>query len=202
MNIHDALWTPTQAGEENETRFIRAVNITENYVAFWGSIFSNFYKCDIHATNDWWDRPIDLHFSSSEQYFMWEKATYFNDNETAEKILNAETPVDAKRLGREVKNFNDKEWEKVREAAMWNAVWLKFSQNEDLKKVITDPIFAKRHFVEGSPIDKIWGVGLVWTDPKIADEKNWNGLNLFGKTLDKVRLQLVNDTLKNEKNNA
>ena len=195
MNIHDALWTPTQAGEENETRFIRAVNITENYVAFWGSIFSNFYKCDIHATNDWWDRPIDLHFSSSEQYFMWEKATYFNDNETAEKILNAETPVDAKRLGREVKNFNDKEWEKVREAAMWK-------QNEDLKKIITDPIFAKRKFVEGSPIDKIWGVGLVWTDPKIADEKNWNGLNLFGKTLDKVRLQLVNDTLKNEKNNA
>ena len=76
---------------------------------------------------------------------------------------------------------------------MWNAVWLKFLQNEDLKKIITDPIFSKKSFVEGSPADKIWGVGLVWTDPKIADKKNWNGLNLLGKTLDNVRRQILSD---------
>jgi ribA/ribD-fused uncharacterized protein len=72
-------------------------------------------------------------------------------------------------------------------------VWLKFSQNEDLKKIITDPIFSRKSFVEGSPVDKIWGVGLAWNDPKIADKNNWSGLNLLGKTLDNVRMQLLID---------
>jgi ribA/ribD-fused uncharacterized protein len=170
---------------------LKEVNITDDYVAFWGSVFSNFYPCDIHVTEDWWGKPIDIHFSCSEQYFMWLKATNFKDDEIAEKIVKAKTPQEAKKLGRQVKNFDDAEWCEIREAAMWNAVWLKFSQNEDLKKIITDPIFAKRHFVEGTPIDRIWGVGLIWNDPKIADKKNWNGLNLLGETLDKVRRQLL-----------
>ena len=153
MDIHDVL---------------REVNITDDYVAFWGSVFSNFYPCDIHVTEDWWGKPIDIHFSSSEQYFMWLKATEFDDHETAEKILKAKTPKEAKKLGRQVNNFDDEEWREVREAAMWNAVWLKFSQNEDLGKIITDPMFSGKSFVEGSPVDKIWGVGLVWNDPKIA----------------------------------
>ena len=170
---------------------LKEVNITDDYVAFWGSVFSNFYPCDIHVTEDWWGKPIDIHFSCSEQYFMWLKATNFKDDEIAEKIVKAKTPQEAKKLGRQVKNFDDAEWCEIREAAMWNAVWLKFSQNEDLKKIITDPIFAKRHFVEGSPVDIIWGVGLVWNDPKIADKKNWSGLNLLGETLDKVRRQLL-----------
>ena len=172
---------------------LKEVNITDDYVAFWGSVFSNFYPCDIHVTEDWWGKPIDIRFSCSEQYFMWLKATHFGDDEIAEKILKAETPQEAKKLGRQVKNFDDADWCEVREPAMWNAVWLKFSQNEDLKKIITDSIFAKRHFVEGSPVDRIWGVGLVWNDPKIADEKNWSGLNLLGKTLDKVRRQLLSE---------
>lgn len=172
---------------------LKEVNITDDYVAFWGSVFSNFYPCDIHVTEDWWDNKIDIHFSSSEQYFMWLKATEFADYETAEKILKAKTPKEAKKLGRQVSNFDDEEWCEVREAAMWNAVWLKFSQNEDLKKIITDPIFSKKSFVEGSPVDKIWGVGLVWNDPKIADKKNWGGLNLLGKTLNNVRMQLLSD---------
>lgn len=170
---------------------LKEVNITDDYVAFWGSVFSNFYPCDIHVTEDWWGKPIDIHFSCSEQYFMWLKATHFGDDEIAEKIVKAKTPQEAKRLGRQVKNFDDADWCEVREPAMWNAVWLKFSQNEDLKKIITDPIFAKRRFVEGSPVDRIWGVGLVWNDPKIADKKNWSGLNLLGETLDKVRRQLL-----------
>ena len=172
---------------------LKEVNITDDYVAFWGSVFSNFYPCDIHVTEDWWGNPIDIHFSCSEQYFMWLKATNFKDDEIAEKIVKAKTPQEAKKLGRQVKNFDDAEWCEIREAAMWNAVWLKFSQNGDLKKIITDPIFANRHFVEGSPVDRIWGIGLIWNDPKIADKKNWNGLNLLGKTLDKVRVKLLSE---------
>jgi ribA/ribD-fused uncharacterized protein len=163
------------------------VNVTDKYVAFWGSVFSNFYPCEIHVTNDWWDKPVDLHFTSSEQYFMWLKATYFDDYETADKILEAKTPKEAKALGRKVKGFDEKEWADAREYAMWNAVLLKFRQNPDIKELLLDPDFADKGFVEGSPVDSIWGVGIDWRDPRIADEENWIGLNLLGKTLDRVR---------------
>ena len=168
---------------------MREVNVTDKYVAFWGSAFSNFYPCEIHVTNDWWDRPVDLHFKSSEQYFMWLKATYFDDQETADKILEAKTPKEAKALGRQVKNFDDEEWAGIREDAMWNAVYAKFSQNEDLKELLLADEFKGKIFVEGNPVDGIWGVKVAWDDPKIADEANWNGLNLLGATLVNVRTE-------------
>ena len=37
------------------------------------------------------------------------------------------------------------------------------------------------------------GVKLQWDDPKIGDPENWNGLNLLGKTLNKVRLYLLHE---------
>jgi len=53
-----------------------------------------------------------------------------------------------------------------------------------LKKLIAT---APAKLVEASPVDTIWGVGLHKTDPKINDPQNWKGLNLLGKTLNKVR---------------
>lgn len=166
------------------------VNVTDKYVAFWGSVFSNFYPCEIHVTNDWWDKPVDLHFTSSEQYFMWLKATYFDDYETADKILEAKTPKEAKALGRQVKEFEEEEWAKIREDAMYNAVYAKFSQNENLKAFLLADEFKGKKFVEGNPYDKIWSVGLDWRDPRIGDEENWLGLNLLGTVLENVREEL------------
>jgi ribA/ribD-fused uncharacterized protein len=167
---------------------MREVNVTDKYVAFWGSAFSNFYPCKIKVDTDWDDKPIDeITFTSSEQYFMWQKAMWFHDQETADEILDAKTPKEAKALGRKVKGFDDKEWADTREYAMWNAVLLKFRQNPDIKEFLLDPDFADKHFVEGSPVDGIWGVKVDWRDTRIADENNWDGLNLLGKTLDKVR---------------
>ena len=171
----------------------KSVNITDNYVAFWGGVFSNFYPCKIHVTNDWYDKPIDLTFKSSEQYFMWLKATNFNDHETANEIVRAKTPKEAKALGRKVKNYDDEEWSEIREAAMWNAVYQKFKQNPELCRYLINPVTETRSFVEGSPYDCIWGCGISWDDPAIADEKNWKGENLLGKTLDKVRRALIEE---------
>ena len=169
------------------------VNITDKYVSFWGGVFSNFYPCKIHVTSDWYDKPIDLTFQSSEQYFMWLKATNFNDYETANEIVKAKTPKEAKALGRKVKNYDDEEWSEIREAAMWNAVYQKFKQNPELQQYLINPVTETRSFVEGSPYDCVWGCGISWDDPAIADEKNWKGENLLGKTLDKVRRALIEE---------
>ena len=165
--------------------------VYDNHVAFWGGAFSNFYNCKIHVDTDWDGNKVDLNFNCSEQYFMWLKATWFHDYDIAEKILQAKTPKEAKALGRQVEGFEEEEWTEIREAAMWNAVYAKFSQNEDLKTFLLNPDFNGKGFVEGSPIDGIWGVKIHYESPNIDDESQWNGLNLLGKTLDKVRRSLI-----------
>lgn len=153
-----------------------------NYVAFWTSIFSNYYPCLIDAYGEVW--------FSSEQFFMWLKAKYFGDEETALAIVNAQTPSFAKRLGREVKNFDETKWSEVRYEKMYEAVYNKFSQNEHLLQELLSDKYKDKHFVEGSPYDRIWGVGIRWTDKAIADKNNWKGENLLGAVLDDVREKL------------
>ncbi|KAK5190205.1 hypothetical protein LTR92_009916 [Exophiala xenobiotica] len=43
---------------------------------------------------------------------------------------------------------------------------------------------GRRKFVEGSPMDKIWGIGLRWDDPRADDERNWKGGNRLGRCHD------------------
>lgn len=153
------------------------MKITNTHVYFWGGIFSNFYNCEMTYNGKL--------FHSSEQLFMYLKALHFEDYEIADEILyNAFTPKEAKNLGRKVSNFNNEEWENVRESIMMEALRCKFDCNPELKKLLL------RHkdqiFVEASPYDKIWGVGLTEYDSRILDEEKWEGLNLLGKCLNKI----------------
>ena len=157
--------------------------IYDKHVAFWGSEFSNFYPCKI---------VIDgVEYKSSEQGFMARKAGYFGDTETYNEILDAKTPDEAKQLGRKVKGYNDWEWANVREEMMYQIVLQKFLQNNDLQLLITRKDLMDKSFVEGSPFDGIWGVKMDYRNPDIDNEENWNGTNLLGKVLNRVRDYLL-----------
>ena len=78
---------------------------TETHLYFLRGVLSNFEKCYI--------KHKGYLFATTEQAFMWEKAIFFNDHESASKILKEENPAKAKKLGREVKNFDDSKWSKV-----------------------------------------------------------------------------------------
>ena len=47
--------------------------------------------------------------------------------------------------------------------------------------------------LHGSPFDKIWSVGVDYRDERVDDESQWNGINLLGKTLDRVREELIQE---------
>jgi ribA/ribD-fused uncharacterized protein len=49
---------------------------------------------------------------------------------------------------------------------------------------------GERIIVEASPVDRIWGVGLASDNPRIGDPSRWDGLNLLGFELMKVRSAL------------
>jgi ribA/ribD-fused uncharacterized protein len=160
--------------------------ITKTHVYFWGSVFSN-----------WADVRFEYKghtFYNSEQAFMWEKALLFKDQKIADKIFECDSPKEAKALGRKVKNFDSVKWDQVGFDLMVDINYEKFNQNPSLTEILFST--GTKTIVEASPFDKIWGVGLHWDDDRILDEKNWQGKNLLGKALMKVRDRLVIDSLK------
>lgn len=121
---------------------------------------------------------------------MAKKAKFFGDEEMYNAILNSETPKEAKKYGRLVKNFDANKWAEVCFDKMYKACYAKFSQNNDLKELLLSSDFEGKGFVEGSPFDAIWGVKMDWRNPDIDNEENWQGQNLLGKVLNKVREDL------------
>jgi len=163
--------------------------ITDTHVFFWGGEFSNWYECPFKYKG--------LTFFNTEQAFMWEKALFFNDSETAELILKTPNPKENKSLGRRVKNFNDEQW-MINSFILMVAVNLaKYSQKNENNKYFRCERARKlllstgdKTIVEASPYDKIWGIGLHWENDDCLDETKWQGMNLLGKALMEVRKQL------------
>jgi ribA/ribD-fused uncharacterized protein len=162
------------------------MKVTDKYIYFWGEWPSNWYPCSITVKED--DKTLE--FYTSEQYFMYKKAKTFGDEEIASRILfEGADPRQAKALGRQVRNYDDKVWNEKRYEIMLEANILKYSQNEELLKKLLDEKYKGKHFVEASPYDRIWGIGCKEKDA-LDDQSNWDGLNLLGKTLDETRDKL------------
>lgn len=153
------------------------VKITEQFVYFYYGIFSN-----------WSPLPADykgIRFSSSEHLFMYLKAKFFNDEQIAEKIIQARTYRTAKKLGRDVSGFDEDSWKQVREDMMYQALKAKFDTNKEFREALLSKEFLGKTFVEASPYDKIWGIGISVEDA--FEGKKWKGNNLLGKVLTKLR---------------
>ncbi|MBP5555885.1 MAG: DUF1768 domain-containing protein, partial [Lachnospiraceae bacterium] len=94
---------------------------------------------------------------------------------SAEMILaEKSSPMVCKQLGRLVAGYDDKAWSLVRYSFMHDCNYEKYKQDLALRAKLLDKQFEGKTFVEASPTDCIWGVGLAKDDPKILDEKNWH----------------------------
>ncbi|MBB6371265.1 NADAR family protein [Chryseobacterium shigense] len=127
-------------------------------------------------------------YKTAEHYMMAGKAKLFNDQKALEKILNSETPNQAKSLGRKVENFDPKLWDENKYEIVKRANHLKFSQNLNFKDFLLST--ADKVLVEANPYDKIWGIGMLESDSGAADPALWNGENLLGFALMEVRDEL------------
>ena len=157
------------------------MKVTDKYVFFWGGPFSNFAPVEEGIEFD------GFRFHTSEHVFMYIKAKTFNDDEIAEKIKNALDPKTAKKLGRKVRGFNEQVWEKHRDNAMKTAVQLKFDASSEFRNELLKEKYRNKTFVEASPYDCIWGIGMSMDDPDVNNESKWRGLNLLGNILTKLR---------------
>lgn len=165
------------------------MRISNKYVFFWRGWLSNF-----------WHAPFELDgltFQNTEQYFMWKKAITFNDQDIADKILATNSPKEARRLGQLVHGYSDATWGPIRRQVMYDCNFAKYTQNPDLAKELCKPEWRDKHFVEASPYDRIWAIGIPEEDDRCLDPANWLGTNYLGQCLDSVREQILN----NEKSN-
>lgn len=153
------------------------------YIFFYGGPLSNWYPAKFEL--------LGIKFSGVEQWMMWCKAMLFRDTEMASRILQASTPNQHKSLGRIVKGFNSKVWDKYKLAIVHAGVLTKFQQNDPLRKFILG-YDVDVEFVEASPTDLIWGIGLSLDSSEKYDPLQWRGQNLLGKCLNRVRKELTN----------
>ena len=76
----------------------------------------------------------------------------------------------------------------MRQIIIYEGLVAKFAQNDDLKKLLLDT--KDSVLAECAVNDRIWGIGCSMKDEKRFDMEMWNGQNLLGFALMKVRSDL------------
>lgn len=145
-----------------------------------GHPFSNFTKCRFTVDG--------TEFNCGEQWIMYAKANLFNDLNVGQQILRTAAPAAIKKLGRQVKNFDEEIWKANRVSLVKKGLLEKFRQNKIARDMLLGT--GEEIIVEASPTDKIWGVSLGMNNPNVHDMSKWKGLNLLGRVLMEIREEL------------
>ena len=161
------------------------------FCLFWGHQPAEDGQLTKSCLSQWWMEDfwsIANTYLCMEQYMMAGKAELFGDQEIREQILKCGDPKQIKALGRKVRGFDQKVWDKFKYAIVLNGNWCKFSQNRNLREFLLstgDSVLA-----EASPYDNIWGIRLAASSPEAQDPMKWRGQNLLGFALMEVRDEL------------
>jgi ribA/ribD-fused uncharacterized protein len=150
-----------------------------------GSPFSNWYASAFQGPG------VDgnlVTFETNEHYVMYQKAVLFKDYITANAVLGNASPGAAKALGREVRNFKIDVWQNNCMRIVTDGLVLKFSQNDELRKLFIAT--GDRIFVETSPGNNIWGIGLDESTARKRNPDQWPGKNQLGRCLVDARARV------------
>jgi len=160
----------------------------KKYIFFWGNQPSKDGSITKSCFSQWWESAFTvegIEYKSAEHWMMANKAALFGDKEAEQRIIDCKSPAEVKKIGREVKGYDDFLWLANRFEIVKQGNFYKFGQNEELKTFLTGT--GDRILVEASPVDPIWGVGLAADNPEVNNPENWKGLNLLGFALMEAR---------------
>ena len=149
---------------------------TENTYAFNGikNKLSNFYQCEIQYKN--------VTHRSNEHLYQWRKAAFHQMPDIAEKISQADSAWEAKKLGDKVKTTPA--WETNCERFMKECIMLKLEQCSAFREELLNT--GSKVLVECTR-DRFWGAGLTREETLKSSPENWPGSNTMGKILTKIR---------------
>lgn len=128
--------------------------------------FSNFSAHRVFIDGKSWP--------TTEHYFQAQK---FAGTEHEEAIRLAKSPTVAARMGRSRQRPLRKDWEQVKLDVMRTALRAKFTQHEDLRRILLET--GERDLVEHTERDRFWG-----------DGGDGSGENMLGLLLMELRAAL------------
>lgn len=160
-----------------------ATRRSSTHTGFFGSSspLSNFYQCNFKDDDG-------LKYSSSEQFYQYQKAVRHNDHVRAKQILECDDPGRCKSLGGKVFIPDLKVWEDSSKEIMFKGCLTKFTQNSSLKDFLLST--GDTVIIEANPKDQFWSVGLSLQDPNLFKPASWSGSNNLGKILRLIRDKL------------
>jgi ribA/ribD-fused uncharacterized protein len=129
--------------------------------------FSNFSRHSVELGGKVWP--------TSEHYYQAKK---FESEDLQEKIRQCKGPGAAAEMGRDCCLPLRQDWDEVKDDVMREVIRAKFTQHEDLKKLLVES--GHEHIVEDSPVDWYWGCGSDRT-----------GKNMLGRILMEIREELA-----------
>jgi len=163
-----------------------------DYVLFWGHKPEPDGSVGKGCLSQWWPARFVVdgdQYASAEHFMMAGKARLFGDEAARARVLGASSPAEAKKIGREVRNFDEEAWAGARFELIVAGNVAKFGQNPPLAAFLLAT--RDRVLVEASPTDRIWGIGLAAGHPGARDPDQWRGLNLLGFALMEARRRLA-----------
>ncbi len=141
------------------------------------NVLSNFYG---HTLQD-----EGKSFKNSEQIYQWRKAVCHGMDDTAIKILEAEKPWDAKRLGEKIKS--SPQWEESKVNVMRMALQVKLENCAEFKTKLLDS--GTKILVECTQ-NRFWGSGLTREETLKTSPSDWPGRNMMGELLTEIRVNI------------
>ena len=115
-----------------------------------------------------------VYYKTAEHYYQ---ASKFDDEKIRQKIINSPTPKEASIIGRDRNNIRKKDWSHQKLDEMYMAVYLKFSQNKDIRSKLIET--RNKEIREMTTKESYWGIG-----------PNLDGINHIGKILMRVRKKI------------
>ena len=133
-------------------------------LGFFGELcpLSNFYPSSFEFNG--------INYHSTEQLIQHQKAKLFGYKCIEHNILTVKSPLECKKLSRDISSFNYKRWMENAKNLGQNAIKAKFVQNPWIMQALLET--GNKKLVECTK-DYLWGTGVPLSNPQCLTEKCW-----------------------------
>ena len=152
---------------------------TDECIGFFGALnlLLNFYPAKFMIG--------DETYISTEQYMQAQKAEYFKDKQSYDKIMCAINSLDCKNFARGIRNFNRRMWESVAKDICRLGIQAQFMQNPDLLQILVEKTCYKT-IVEIAN-DRLWGTEVPLARDGCLNKERWISPGILGELLMEIR---------------
>ena len=161
---------------------IKTCSTTDNIsYGFFGSMhpFSNFHQTKFKFQG--------YEYHSAEQMIQHLKAVYFDDQDTASKIMKTKTALECKKLLKNILNYNQESWNPIAKSMCEEGIKAEFVQQPVLQEKL---LKTRQLTLVESCYDQHWGTGIPLENQQALNQHMWTNQGIQGQILEKIREEL------------